>query len=138
MIYNGSSGLGGLSMPSVLDEPYLRTKGRGFLARAMIKAWMVGLFVCLTTYITICYLRMLLLALPIWRSAAIDTTTFGEWAEQTVPTNTFARWTGMDMAWRDYTQTVLLPLFSAICTAPDDDVLQHPVEEFLGIYFIVS
>jgi hypothetical protein len=40
----------------------------------------------------------------------------------------------MDLAWRDYTQTVLLPLFSAICTAPDIEVQCHPVEEFLGVF----
>lgn len=39
---------------------------------------------------------------------------------------------GLDLAWRDFTYTVLLPLFSAVCTAPEEDVLQHPVEEFLG------
>lgn len=38
----------------------------------------------------------------------------------------------MQEAWGEYAFTVLLPLFSAVCTAPEDDVLRHPVEEFLG------
>jgi hypothetical protein len=132
MIYNGSSGFKGLSMPSLLDEPYQSMKGRGFLVRGFMKAWTVGVFVCLTTCTLICFLRMLVFSLPICRSNDIGTTSFEEWAEDTVPTGLLARSTGMDVAWRDYTQTVLLPLFSAICTAPEDDVRQHPVEEFLG------
>jgi len=132
MIYNGNSGLGGLSMPSLLDEPYHFTKGHGFLVRGITKAWTMVLFMYFTTCITMCFLRMLFLSLPVWRSKDVSKTTFAEWAEQTVPTGALARWTGMDFVWRDYTQTVLLPLFSAICTAPDEDVQRHPVEEFLG------
>lgn len=131
MIYNGNSGLGGLSMPSLLDEPYHSTKGRGLLVRAFTKAWTVGLFLYMTMCITVCFLRMLFLSVPIWRSNDRKTS-FAEWAEKTVPTNILARWTGMDSVWRDYTQTVLLPLFSAICTAPEHDIQRHPVEEFLG------
>ncbi|KAF5377215.1 hypothetical protein D9615_006398 [Tricholomella constricta] len=136
MIYNGSSGLAGLSMPSILNEPYHLTKGRGFFVRALTRAWTLGLFVLMTMHITLCYLRMLFHALPFWRTDALETTTFGEWAEQTVPTSFLARWTGMDSAWRDYTHTVLLPLFSAVCTAPEEDVLQHPVEEFLDYIWL--
>jgi microfibrillar-associated protein 1 len=75
---------------------------------------------------------MLFLSVPIWRSNDVEETSFAEWAERTAPTGALARWLGMDLVWRDYTQTVLLPLFSAICTAPDEDVLRHPAEEFLG------
>ncbi|KAG5646861.1 hypothetical protein DXG03_001937 [Asterophora parasitica] len=131
MIYNGSSGIRGLSMPSILNEPYHLTKGQGYLVRAATRAWTLGLFVFITVHITICYLRMLFYALPFWRTGASETTTFEEWAAQTVPTGLVARWTGLDLAWKDYTHTVLLPLFSAVCTAPEEDVLRHPVEEFL-------
>jgi hypothetical protein len=132
MIYNGNSGLGGLSMPSLLDEPYHYTKGRGFLVRAFTKAWTVGLFVYSTMCVMMCFLRMLFLSMPILRSNDVNTISFAEWAEQTVPTGMLAGWIGMDFLWRDYTQTVLLPLFSAICTAPKDVIQRHPVEEFLG------
>lgn len=135
MIYNGNSGLGGLSMPSLLDEPYHSTKGRGLLVRAFTKAWTVGLFLYMTMCITVCFLRMLFLSVPIWRSNDRKTS-FAEWAEKTVPTNILARWTGMDSVWRDYTQTVLLPLFSAICTAPEHDIQRHPVEEFLDYIWL--
>jgi hypothetical protein len=135
MIYNGGSGLAGLSKPTILDELYHHTKGRGFFVRTLTKAWTVGLFVLLVAYTTICYLRMLFYVLPIWRPRTLDRTTFEEWAADTMPTSLLARWTGMDLAWREYTHTVLLPLFSAVCTAPEKDVLQHPVEEFLGNLF---
>ncbi|RDB28555.1 hypothetical protein Hypma_015077 [Hypsizygus marmoreus] len=135
-IYNGASGRGGLSMPSILDEHYYRVKDQGTLIRWVTRAWTVGLFVLMTVHITLCYLRMLFYVLPIWRTKKLEKTTFEEWAEQTVPTGVLARWTGMDIAWRDYTHTVLLPLFSAVCTAPERDVLRHPVEEFLDYIWL--
>lgn len=139
MIYNGSSGLGGLSMPSRLDEPYHASKGCRFLVRAYMKAQALARFIYSMVCITTCFLRMLFLALPIGRSHdGVNTTSFTEWAEQTVPTGMLARWTGMDLAWRGYTQTVLLPLFSAICTALNEDIQHHPVEEFLGEFYLLG
>lgn len=119
-------------MPSLLDEPYRSSKGCGFVVRAFMKMWTVGLFVYSTMGIAICFLRMLSLSLPIWRSNNVSRISFAEWAEQSAPTGMLARWTRMDSVWKDYTKTVLLPLFSAICTAPDKDIQRHPVEEFLG------
>ncbi|KAF8060966.1 hypothetical protein FPV67DRAFT_1423103 [Lyophyllum atratum] len=136
MIYNGASGRSGLSMPSILDEPYRRTKGRGLLVRGATRAWTMGIFVLVTMHLAICYLRMILYVLPFSRTRASEKMTFEEWAERTVPTGVFARWTGMDFVWRDYTHTVLLPLFSAVCTAPEEDVLRHPVEEFLDYIWL--
>lgn len=98
------------------------------------------MFLLVTAHVAICYLRLLLFALPFWRGNAlgVETTTFGEWAERTVPTGVLARWSGFDMAWRNFTHTVLVPLFSAVCTAPAEDVLRHPMEEFLGEFFVLS
>ncbi|KAG6886722.1 hypothetical protein C0992_002668 [Termitomyces sp. T32_za158] len=132
MIYNGSSGCAGLSMPSILDEPYYLSKGKGFLTRAFTRIWTVGLFVLLTLYIAVCYVRMFSYSVPFLRSKIVYKMTFEEWAQWSIPTSKFSRWTGIDLAWKDYTQSVLLPLFSAVCTAPEEDVLRHPVEEFLG------
>ncbi|KAG6902997.1 hypothetical protein C0995_008570 [Termitomyces sp. Mi166 len=136
MIYNGSSGCAGLSMPSILDEPYHLTKGKGFLTRAFTRVWTVSLFVLLTLYIGVCYVRMLFYSLPFWRPKWIHKMTFEEWAKWTIPKDIFSKWTGMDLAWIDYTQSVLLPLFSAVCTAPEEDVLRHPVEEFLDYIWL--
>ncbi|KAG5721971.1 hypothetical protein E4T56_gene18455 [Termitomyces sp. T112] len=136
MIYNGSSGRAGLSMPSILDEPYHLTKGKGFPRRAFTRMWTVSLFVLLTLHIAVCYVRMLLHSLPFWRPKMIHKMTFEEWTKQTIPRDIFSRWTGMDLAWKDYTRSVLLPLFSAVCTAPEEDVLRHPVEEFLDYIWL--
>ncbi|KAG6869048.1 hypothetical protein C0993_004721 [Termitomyces sp. T159_Od127] len=136
MIYNGSSGCAGLSMPSILDEPYYLSKGKGLLKRAFTRVWTVGLFVLLTLYIAVCYVRMLHYSLPFWRPKIVHKMTFEEWAKWTVPTNKISRWIGVDLAWKDYTQSVLLPLFSAVCTAPEEDVLRHPVEEFLDYIWL--
>lgn len=136
MLYNGLSGVKGLSMPVMLDEPYRLTKGRGLFIRVVTRAWTIAIFLLLTTHITSCYFRALYYALP-WRRKGLEKTTFEEWAEQTVPTGTLARWTRMDVAWRHYTHAILLPLFSAVCTAPEEDVYRHPVEEFLGWFALV-
>lgn len=132
LVYNGASGRGGVSIPSVMDGPRLGTKEQGLAIRAATRAWRVGVFALLTLQLALCYLRILLHALPLWRSERLERMTFGEWAEETVPRGLLASWTGMDTAWRDFTQSVLAPLFSAVCTAPVEDVIQHPVEEFLG------
>ena len=42
---------------------------------------------------------------------------------------------GLDKRWRAFMQDVCMPLFSAVCTAPRDDVETHPAEEFLGAFF---
>lgn len=42
---------------------------------------------------------------------------------------------GLDRRWRTFMQDVCIPLFSAVCTAPRNDVETHPAEEFLGAFF---
>lgn len=41
---------------------------------------------------------------------------------------------GLDKRWRTFMQDVCIPLFSAVCTAPLNDVETHPAEEFLGAF----
>lgn len=41
---------------------------------------------------------------------------------------------GLDKRWRMFMQDVCFPLFSAVCTAPLNDVETHPAEEFLGAF----
>lgn len=132
MLYNGASGRNGLGMPSALNEPYLRTKGQAFPVRVLARIWTVVLFLVMTAYLAACYVRMIFNASPYWRSTRLKTMIFRDWAEETVPRGVLARWTRMDAAWRDYTEHVLVPLFSAVCTAPKEDIMAHPAEEFLG------
>ncbi|KAG6854083.1 hypothetical protein C0991_010830 [Blastosporella zonata] len=136
MIYNGLSGRAGISMPSILDEPYRLTKGKGLITRAFTRVWTIGLFVFLTLHLLLCYVRTLYHALPFLRPKVVEKMSFEEWARWTMPRRTLARWTGIDFAWKDYVETVLIPLFSAVCTAPKEDVLQHPVEEFLDYIWL--
>jgi len=59
---------------------------------------------------------------------------------QVAPKSLFAKWIGMDTAWKDYVALVLVPIFSAVCTSPAADIMDHPVEEFLGtpIVFLIA
>jgi microfibrillar-associated protein 1 len=79
-------------------------------------------------------LRLLCLSLLFWRPKNIENMTFAQWAEYTVPNRYLARLTGWDASWRDFTQTILTPLFSAVCTTSEEVVMEHPVEEMLGTY----
>ena len=60
--------------------------------------------------------------------------TVGDWVMEVAPSGQLAQWTKLDVAWRDYVETVFLPLMSAMTTSSEDDVLTHPVEEILGEY----
>lgn len=58
--------------------------------------------------------------------------TFREWIDMKTPESGIARWAGWDRRWQEYARDVLVPLYSAVCTAPEEVVWDHPVEEFLG------
>jgi hypothetical protein len=94
------------------------------------------LFIRLTFQLLLCYAITLFHALPIWRSTSIPNIFFRDWATQTKPHGSLAKWCGMDAAWQDYIHSVLLPfllpLLSAVCTAPQEDIMNHPIEEILG------
>ncbi len=134
MIYNGSSGLGGVSMPSTLDDS--PKPDLGLALRAAAKAWTIGLFVIWSIHILFCYLRLLWLSFPMVRSPGIETMTYKAWVEKTRPTGLLAKWTGFEQVWAEFTHAIMVPLFSAVCTAPEQEVLDHPVEEFLGMDFL--
>ncbi|KDQ19910.1 hypothetical protein BOTBODRAFT_101781 [Botryobasidium botryosum FD-172 SS1] len=44
---------------------------------------------------------------------------------------TLARWTGADLSWHHFVGGIVIPLFSAVCTASAEDVYSHPAEEIL-------
>ena len=62
----------------------------------------------------------------------MSNTVFRDWAVQAKPRGFLAKCCGLDTAWQDYIHSVLLPLLSAVCTAPEEDVMDHPMEEILG------
>ncbi|KAK0446416.1 splicing factor, Prp19-binding domain-containing protein [Desarmillaria tabescens] len=133
MIYNGSSGLGGVSMPSTLDES---KPDLGLALQAASKAWTIGLFVIWSIHILLCYLRLLWLSIPMVRSSEVETMTYKDWVKKTHPTSLLAKWTGFEEVWTEFTHTIMVPLFSAVCTAPEQEILDHPVEEFLDYIWL--
>jgi microfibrillar-associated protein 1 len=132
MIYNGASGREGLGMPSVMNQSYLQTKGEPTYVRATAKAIILAMFILTTLQVLINYLRLILLSVPFLRPRRLENLTFREWTAHTVPNGTLARISGLDIAWKDFTRQILIPLFSAVCTASETDVMEHPMEEFLG------
>ncbi|KAF7310496.1 hypothetical protein HMN09_00592100 [Mycena chlorophos] len=132
LIYNGASGRDGVSMPAWLRDLPLRHK----TYRAGLRIFTFLLFVLSTLELFVCYLRLLIFVLPPLRSRRLQTQTFGEWVEETTPTNFLARWLAWDVSWQSFAQDVLVPLFSAVCTAPEAAVKAHPAEDFLDYIWL--
>ncbi|KAH9964536.1 splicing factor, Prp19-binding domain-containing protein [Russula dissimulans] len=77
------------------------------------------------------FIRFQFLASPWLRGTNSKELSWAQWAELMTPRGLFARATGLDTRWRAFMQDLCNPLFSAVCTAPRDDVENHPAEEFL-------
>jgi hypothetical protein len=122
-------------MPSVINEAYLQTKGEPMAVRAITKAITLAMFFLMTMQVLFSYLRLILLSAPFLRPRRLENLIFREWAANTVPSGVLARLGGLDTAWKDFTRQILVPLFSAVCTASEADVMEHPMEEFLGKHF---
>lgn len=128
MIYNGASGRDGVGMPAWMQDLHLYQKGH----RLVTRAFGLGLFILSAVQLFVCYMRLIFLALPAVRSKRHNAMTFEEWTAATVPSNFVARILRLDTVWKSFTQDVLIPLFSAVCTAPKELVNAHPAEDFLG------
>jgi hypothetical protein len=137
MIYNGASGREGVSMPSVMNEVYLKTKGKSMAVRIIAKAMVLAMFILMTIQMIFNYLRLISLSVPFLRPRRLEHLTFREWTAKTIPTSVLAQVIGLDTSWKDFTKHILIPLFSAVCTTSEMDVMEHPMEEFLGKYFLV-
>ncbi|KAF9569808.1 hypothetical protein CPC08DRAFT_739086 [Agrocybe pediades] len=134
MIYNGGSGRSGVSKPSYLSANAMDKQGR--LVNFVYTLWTSALFILLTIQLVFCYLITLYHSLPFWRPENLSSLTFRTWALQQTPTSFLAKLTRMDVAWDHYIQTVMIPLLSAVCTAPEEDVLNHPMEEVLDYVWL--
>lgn len=77
------------------------------------------------------FLRLHVLSIPMLFSHD-STETLAEWTRRTTPSNFLAEFCGLDIAWVEFVDKVVVPLFSAVCTAPADDIYAHPVNEILG------
>ena len=124
-------------MPSFMNDVYLQTKGESIAVRATTKAITLAMFILMTMQVLFNYLRLILLSVPFLRPRRLENLTFREWTANTVPSGVLARVSGLDTAWKDFTRQILVPLFSAVCTVSEMDVMEHPMEEFLGKQFPV-
>ncbi|EGO19464.1 hypothetical protein SERLADRAFT_442940 [Serpula lacrymans var. lacrymans S7.9] len=132
MIYNGQSGRAGVSMPSsltVANSKSLPTQVTNYTVS-------YGLFVISTIYLLLNYLRLIMLSIPCLRSARAPEMTFREWIEYAAPIGFIGQILGSEASWKDFSYDVLVPLFSAVCTAPEEDVTEHPAEEFLDYVWL--
>ena len=135
VIYNGASGRTGISVPTALKQVYttlphqpLRRTFRR--ARARLTFFLTfGLSMAILVYF---FVRLQFLASPWLRGKNARELSWAEWAERMTPRGSLARITGLDTRWRAFMQDLCLPLFSAVCTAPREDIEEHPAEEFLG------
>lgn len=130
-IYDGASGRRGMSAPTVLRQGYTSLPHCTF-QRAW--AWLAFYFTFAlsTASIAFFFFRLQLLASPWLRGESSKELSWAQWVELRTPRGPIARMAGLDARWRRFTQDVCIPLFSAVCTAPRDDVENHPAEEFLG------
>jgi hypothetical protein len=134
LIYNGASGRGGISVPFALRQIYT-TLPHGTLRRALARLLVVLSFVLSMASIAFIFFRLQLLASPWLRGKSSKELSWGQWVEFMTPRGRISRMVGLDKRWRTFMQDVCIPLFSAVCTAPRNDVENHPAEELLGALF---
>ncbi|KAF7297845.1 hypothetical protein MKEN_01408400 [Mycena kentingensis (nom. inval.)] len=132
MIYNGASGREGLSRPGWMQDIHLHRKAHRWLTRILG----LVLFWVSTLQLLVCYVRLILFAVPRLRPQRTVMLTFEEWVGETTPSSVLARFLGLDGVWRAFARDVLVPLFSAVCTAPEDVIYAHPVEDFLDYIWL--
>lgn len=154
MIYNGANGVKGVSMPSS-SKPSLRVPTSPFLALwDQIQAYFA--FALGALLLALFYLRLLAYSLPLHipdhvhiqkLSCSIplwlpiphrmrSDMTLREWRDATAPSSPSSRLLGLHTKWRDFVSNVVMPLFSAVCTASAEDMWEHPVEELLDYIYL--
>ena len=141
-IYNGASGRAGLGIPSRLftddTEEKSQWASQHFATRfvlLVLPQMLIYAFFVLRLFYH--YIRLHVLSIPmLFRHNSKET--LGEWTKRTTPSNFVARVLGMDTAWLKFIDDVVVPLFSAVCTATSDDVYRHPVNEILGRCLLIS
>ena len=136
-VYNGASGRAGFSKPAAFgllpkDEPFKGEADKPLMWRI----WNNFQFLIFVSQYVFCFLITLYYSLPFWRSSYLETIVFQDWVDRVAPRSYIARLVGMDVAWQSYVQMVLLPMFSAVCTCSASGIMNHPMEEFLGMLLL--
>lgn len=131
-IYNGASGRAGLGIPTrwfADDIDQKSTLSQYRFVGLVLPQMIIYLFFMLQLFYH--FIRLHVLSIPmLYRHNSKET--LAEWTKRTTPSSFVARFLGMDTAWSNFIDQVVVPLFSAICTATSDDVYRHPVNEILG------
>jgi hypothetical protein len=127
LIYNGASGTAGVGVPSHILDAF--TTAKDLVTRLQILlGYVIGVL-----YLLFNYMHLLIHSSPLLRPKGDRT--FRDWAQHSTPRGYFASFLALDQSWNQFTSEVLIPLFSGVCTAPLEDVLDHPAEELLGELF---
>lgn len=82
------------------------------------------------------FIRLHILSLSMLTTQS-STETLREWTVRTTPTNSLARTLGLDEKWSEFVESVVVPLFSCVCTCEERDVWSAPVHEVLGALLFV-
>ena len=136
-VYNGASGRAGFSKPAAFGLPQKDEIFKGKTSKQLMwRIWSNLQFLIFIFQYVFCFLITLYHSLPFWRSTYLETIVFRDWVNHVAPRSYVSRLAGMDVAWQSYVQMVLLPMFSAVCTSAAEDVMNHPMEEFLGKLFL--
>lgn len=138
-IYNGASGRAGFGKPAAFGYSSghnLQGAERNSLQYFARQAQNYLNFLVFVFQYALCFLITLYHSLPFRRPSYLEDIIFRDWVDRVAPRSYLAQLTGMDAAWESYVQMVLVPMFSAICTTPAIDIMNHPTEEFLGKFVI--
>ncbi|PSS31937.1 hypothetical protein PHLCEN_2v2297 [Hermanssonia centrifuga] len=157
MIYNGASGRDGVSMPSNMLPPTAKSSLLSAPSSLVAHLHIYVTFMLSMFLLVVFYLRLVLFSLPIQVPESISSSwvafsiplwlpfptrprnkclTLREWTERTTPNNAISRWLKLDVQWQHFVKEVLVPLFSAVCTAGEDRIWNHPVEELLDYIYL--
>jgi microfibrillar-associated protein 1 len=140
LIYNGASGRAGVAKPTAFvysadhNLQGVERQPPRYFARQAQNYLQFSVFIF---QYALCFLITLYHSLPFRRPSYLEDIIFRDWVDLVAPRSYLAQLSGMDAAWQSYVQMVLVPIFSAICTAPAVDVMNHPMEEFLGEFHTV-
>ncbi|KAI0035259.1 splicing factor, Prp19-binding domain-containing protein [Vararia minispora EC-137] len=128
-LYEGASGKRGISTPS---SRRLKVPEEASPIRRAFSQIGMSVHHALWTFLMLClWLRLVILCAPLFRPKDIKEITWEEWVERHIPCGPISRWTGFAAAWNSFVEDLCVPMFSGICSATREDVLQHPAEEFL-------
>ena len=141
LLYNGASGRKGVNLPS--EKHPMPAKGAFTSVEGAAKHFgnMFTVYMqhyVYTFHLLLCYLWLVVQAIPWFRVHGVADMVFEDWAFHVRPRNWITRIIGLEDFWLQFVFLTLVPLFSAVCTAPERRILSHPVEDLLGTSSLIN